>query len=178
MNRDLLLKNVHLLQSVTNEIGLGSRHSERVRTCESASVSARFELFITNDELRSCTEALFRDGHYKQAVEAAFICVEQHVRSRSGLDESGVKLMNKAFSKENPTLKLNRLRSQSENDEQDGYRFLFSGAMAGIRNPRAHTHNLKDDPDAALEMLALANHLLRALGKCTKARQSRTKRSN
>ena len=45
---------------------------------------------------------------------------------------------------------------------------MFAGAMTGIRNPRAHEHELKDDPKVALELLALANHLMGELGAATK----------
>jgi hypothetical protein len=68
---------------------------------------------------------------------------------------------------------LNAMRSTSERDEQTGYRFIFAGVMTGIRNPRAHEHQLRDDPDVALEMLVLANHLARMVTRSVRARRRR-----
>ena len=45
---------------------------------------------------------------------------------------------------------------------------IFAGSMTGIRNPRAHEHDLVDEPEVALELLALANHLMRKLDAATK----------
>lgn len=38
-------------------------------------------------------------------------------------------------------------------------------AMTGIRNPRAHESQLVDTPESALEMIVLANHLMRKLDR-------------
>lgn len=73
----------------------------------------------------------------------------------------GVKLMQNAFSPNNPVLKLNDLITQSEKDQQRGYMELFAAVITGVRNPRAHEHAYLDDPETALELLGLANHLVR-----------------
>lgn len=52
---------------------------------------------------------------------------------------------------------------RSGNDEREGYFYLFRGAMVGIRNPKSHELSHGDDPDEALEMLALASLLHRRL---------------
>ena len=62
-----------------------------------------------------------------------------------------------------PRLCLNDLKTRSEKDEQRGYMDLYAGAMTGIRNPRAHEYQLVDQPETAVELLALANHLMRKL---------------
>ncbi|MCX0276143.1 TIGR02391 family protein [Nocardia zapadnayensis] len=48
-------------------------------------------------------------------------------------------------------------------DEREGFFYLFRGAMVGIRNPKAHELARGDDPDEALEVLALASLLHRRL---------------
>ena len=53
-------------------------------------------------------------------------------------------------------------------DEQRGYMDIFAGSMTGIRNPRAHEHDLADEPEVALELLVLANHLMRKLDAATR----------
>ena len=76
--------------------------------------------------------------------------------------------MRTAFSANSPVLILNAFESASDRDEQQGYMDIFAGSMTGIRNPRAHQHDLMDKPEVALELLVLANHLKRKLDEATK----------
>ncbi len=62
-----------------------------------------------------------------------------------------------------PLLALNQGMTPSEENEQEGFEFLFAGAMQGIRNPRGHTVALADDLDTCLDHLSLASLLLRKL---------------
>ena len=83
-------------------------------------------------------------------------------------------LMRTAFSANAPVLKLSESESQSARDEQLGYMEIFAGSMTGIRNPRAHDHELVDETEVALEMLGLANHLMRKLDAATKSEPQAT----
>jgi uncharacterized protein (TIGR02391 family) len=71
--------------------------------------------------------------------------------------------MMEAFNENNAKVKLNALVTDSEIDEQRGYKSIFAGAAAGIRNPRGHEIDIRDTPDEALDYLALASLLLRRL---------------
>lgn len=71
--------------------------------------------------------------------------------------------MMKAFDENNPTLRLNPGATDSERDEQFGYRYIFAGAQSGIRNPRGHEVDIPDDPDTCLDHLSVASVLLRKL---------------
>ena len=123
-----------------------------------------FDELVTNEPLRTTSSSLFRDEYYARAVEEAFKFLNNAVRDKSGEEQrDGAELMRRAFSVDNPALKLNNLQTPSEQNEQRGYMDIFAGAMTGIRNPRAHDHQLTDEPEAALEMIMLANHLLRKL---------------
>ena len=106
---------------------------------------------------------LFDDGHCAEATFAAFKYVDKVVQKHSGKKESGQKLMLAVFSKDSPVIKLNPLTNQSEEDEQEGYRFMFAGAVMGIRNPGGHEIELSDDPDVCLDHLAFASLLIRRL---------------
>ena len=68
--------------------------------------------------------------------------------------------MNKAFSPNNPILKLNECKTTSEKDEQTGFMQIYSGCMTGIRNPRAHETDWEDTKEHALELLVFANYLM------------------
>ena len=72
-------------------------------------------------------------------------------------------LMMDAFNETNPKVRLNGLAMDSAIDEQTGFKFIFSGAITGIRNPRGHEMDLGDTPVEALDYLALASLLLRRL---------------
>jgi len=107
---------------------------------------------------------LFRDGHYKQAALEAYIRVIEEVKRRSGLSLDGDSLMNQAFGCDNriPTLKFKTLSTDAEKDEQKGFLFLFKG-IVGLRNSKAHSNRLFNDPSRAHEYLALASVLMRVL---------------
>jgi uncharacterized protein (TIGR02391 family) len=105
---------------------------------------------------------LFDDGHYSQATFEAFKFIDLEVKNISGVNESGQKLMMTAFSDNAPKIKLTPLRTASDIDEQSGYRFIFAGAMAAIRNPRGHDINV-DPIGRCLDHLSLASVLLRRL---------------
>jgi len=108
---------------------------------------------------------LFRDGHYANAVEDAVKALNALVRLNSGIDDKdGTKLMEYVFSPKNPILKFNNLADESEIDEQKGFMMMFSGAIAGLRNPRAHKI-IKDDPEMALEFIAFISLLAKLADK-------------
>ncbi len=134
---------------------------------------ALFDGIVTDVRLATYTRTLFRDGHYARAVEEAFKYVNNLVKGRTGAQEDGWKLMMGAMDTANPELRLSRLRSISEIDEQEGYRHMLAGAMRGIRNPRAHENDLRDEPGVALELIAWANHLSRVVSQATRRRRRR-----
>lgn len=136
-------------------------------------LSRLYDLMIDDPDLNDCSHQLFEDGHYAQAVEEAFKFVNNLVKHRSGLATDGSPLMNSAFSANSPVLKLSKLTTQSQRDQQLGYMQMLSGAMVGIRNPRAHEHRYLEEPRVALELMCLANHLVRVIKKATRARKRR-----
>lgn len=107
---------------------------------------------------------LFDDGYWEQSVFEAFKFIEKEVKRLSGLrGKSGSALMMDAFNEDKAKIKLNALITESEVDEQKGFKFIFTGAATGIRNPRGHEVDIGDTPDEALDYLALASLLLRRL---------------
>ena len=113
-------------------------------------------------ELSKVSLKLFDNGHYSQATFEAFKYLDNQVKKFSGINESGQKLMMAAFADSNPKIRLTPLSTQSEIDEQQGYRFIFAGSMSAIRNPRGH--DITADPiDRCLDHLSFASVLLRRL---------------
>lgn len=106
---------------------------------------------------------LFDDGYYSQATFEAYKFVDNEVQRLSGVSQSGFALMMKCFDESSPLIKITPLCTQSEVDEQHGYRFIFAGSVMAIRNPRGHKHSVTDTPDQCLDHLGLASMLLRRL---------------
>lgn len=120
-----------------------------------------FDSMQLHPKIVEASRKLFEDEHYRDAILRAFIEVNNFVKAKTGLELDGKALMSKAFRIENPVIKLNELKTQSEKDEQEGFMFLFMGAMVGIRNPKAHDNIIQADPLRTLEYLAFASLLMR-----------------
>lgn len=71
--------------------------------------------------------------------------------------------MQHIFTPNNPVIQLNKLRDQSDLDEQEGFMHIFAGVMQGIRNPKGHEIISLKDPIRALEYLSLISLLFRRL---------------
>jgi len=115
-------------------------------------------------EIEKVSGRLYHDGHYKQAAFEAYIRVISEVRERSGLQEDGDRLVNRAFGceKQVPVVQFNSLRSEPEQDEQRGLMFLYKGIVF-LRNSKAHSNRPFNDPQRAHDYLTLASLLTRLL---------------
>ena len=114
-------------------------------------------------EIARAATKRFEDGHYADAVEAACKVLNSLVQMRSqNFDDDGRKLMQSVFSKDKGVLLFNDLSNDHERGEQEGMMFLYAGAMAALRNPRAHKI-VDDDPDKAHECLAFISFLAKML---------------
>ncbi len=128
-----------------------------------------FEGRDIHPEIASASQELFDNAHYPEATFRACKILEEKVGRLTSSKEKGVKLMNKAFNAENPKLLLSDLEDSTQNkNEQEGYRSLFCGAMAAIRNPRAHGAKIEDGIDQCLDHLSLASMLMRKLDDATR----------
>lgn len=113
-------------------------------------------------EIDRAASKLYHDGHYANAVESAVKALNGLVRMRSRLEEDGSKLMDQAFGGKEPALPFNKLADESDRNEQQGFHMLFKGAVAGLRNPRAHSF-VEDSPERALEFIAFVSLLAKIL---------------
>jgi uncharacterized protein (TIGR02391 family) len=163
------------LQRDASAVGLPQGSPELRSPVAEDSPISQFDVVVRNEHVRGATKQLYRDGHYGRAVEEAFKCLNNHVKQRAALTQvDGDALMRTAFSANNPILRLNKGRTQSDRDEQQGYMDIFAGCMKGIRNPRAHDHQLEDDPATALELLTMASHLMDRLQQATRSRKNKS----
>src|SRR6185437_15783148 len=97
--------------------------------------------------------------------------VEVAVRTaaRLGAEVIGVKLMRTAFAPDTgPLTDMN-----TEASERQGRMDLFAGAIGSYKNPHSHRDVNLDDPYEALEIIFLANHLLRIVDARANARRTK-----
>lgn len=119
-------------------------------------------------EIARTASGLYRNGHYANAVEDAVKALSDLVRMRSGEPLNGTTLMQRVFSPNAPILRLNSMADQSDKDDQLGFMMMFSEAVAGLRNPRAHKL-IRDDLERALEFIAFISLLAKLLDGAKKA---------
>ena len=136
------------------------RAGAKKRTLNGVTVS----ILALHPKIRGVSEDLYNDRHYSQAIFEAYKAVVNEVKNVSGIANlDGKPLMEKAFSLNNPIIKLNPMATLSDKDEQQGFMFLFSGAALGIRNPKAHDNIITKDERRALEYLTFASLLMARL---------------
>lgn len=135
---------------------------------EPAGGSHPFDDRNIHTRLQNISKKLFDDGHYALATFEAYKLLDKEVSAMAKLSESGVKLMMKAFSEQSPLIQLTNMASTSEKDEQEGYKFIFSGSVMAIRNPRGHEYGVRETPTECLDHLSLASLLLRRLESAKK----------
>ncbi len=113
--------------------------------------------------VRQVAKRYLDSGHPEVAIFEAFKAINKRVKEITGLDSDGSDLMAKALRDEDPPIQLTPLSTATERDIQAGFRFLFMGAVKGIRNPDAHELFVPLDEEEALEKLAFASMLMRRL---------------
>lgn len=106
-------------------------------------------------------------GHYDNAVFDAFKAIEDRIKSLTGHGDIGKRLMTAVFNEQNPLLDITSDHSDASQkaDEREGFKFLFMGAAQALRNTRGHGPNLQTGEQEAMEMLATASLLMRALDR-------------
>ena len=107
--------------------------------------------------IKDKVEKLINEGNNDSAVFSAFKTLEIEVKNKSGVNETGMTLMNKVFSSNNPIIKLS-----DDKNEQEGFMYLFKGAMGAIRNREGH-NNVKYSTEETIELVSFASYLIRLL---------------
>lgn len=109
---------------------------------------------------------LFRDGHYANAAEDAFIEINDRVKKLFKIVNpnetkvpDGDAAMTTVFSPKNPLLKVCDTSTESGENEQRGFMFMLQGAMSAFRNPKAHA-NITITADDAMRRLMFASMLM------------------
>lgn len=116
--------------------------------------------------IQKSSKQLFEDGHYANAAEDAFIEINDRVKKiYKKLNPEAVKIpdgdtvMTTVFSPNNPMLKVCDISTDTGLNEQKGLMFMLQGAMAALRNPKAHK-NIKITKDDAARRIMFASMLM------------------
>ncbi len=102
--------------------------------------------------------------NYSAAIKDSIYFLSDLIREKSGLEGDGVSLIGRVFGGKNPKLKINRLRTDSEKDEQKGIEQILRGIYQGIRNPRSHGKWI-DSEENADAIIIFIDYLLKTIDK-------------
>ena len=115
---------------------------------------------LVHPNITSITRDRMESGFYADAVEAACKALNARVREivkvKTGEEHDGAKLMQKAFSVDHPIIRIASGETVSARDTQQGYMQIFSGAMTGIRNPKAHDNDTITQEDALRKLIMIS----------------------
>lgn len=155
------MRNLERFEALVRDAHL---YTEAQSDGESAVGTHPFDSRNVHPDLPKKVRALFDDGYFAEATFEAFKFIETEIKRIAKVrGASGFALMMDVLNEGNPKIKLNELATDSEIDEQRGFRHMFAGAQSGIRNPRGHDHEMDDTPDQCLDHLSVASVLLRRL---------------
>lgn len=122
---------------------------------------------IHSEVRKYCIKDYLQKDYYDAVFEAAKGLAER-VRQITGLTTDGGTLFQTAFSKNDPYLFFNSMRTDSERSEFTGLKELMEAIFHLVRNPAAHTPkiNWKVDEAKALDILTLISFAHKYLDEC------------
>lgn len=139
--------------------------SRRAHRFESEQDFYRFELAkmlpreLLHHSLSESIWMAFVRSEFDVAAFHAMKQVEVAVKIAAGFahGEHGVSMIRRAFHKDSGPLR----DDSQEEAEREALMHLFAGAIGSYKNPHSHRNVPLDDPGEAMEIVLLANHLLR-----------------
>jgi uncharacterized protein (TIGR02391 family) len=154
-----------------NGFRMFSRRAEKMISADAVKKyarSRRIEKRRLHPKIAETVWSAYMRGEYDVAVFQAMKALEVYVREAGGFPASdiGTSLMRKAFHEENGPL----TDKSVELSERQATSALFAGAIGSYKNPHSHRDVNLDDPDEAMEIVSLANHLLRIVDRRVAAR--------
>ena len=119
---------------------------------------------LLETELWDAIDKHYTSEDYTGAIKDALDYLRDIIREKSNLELDSRNLITTAFSQKDPKIKVNKLQTDTEKNEQDGLRDSLLGVFGLIRNTRIHKKH-KDTQEDALSIILHINYLLKILGK-------------
>ncbi len=91
-----------------------------------------------DDRLWEVISKNYENENFTNAIQDAIFYMSELLREKSDVDLDGVPLIGKVFGGKDPFLKINKLKTESEKNEQKGIENILRGIYQAIRNPRSH----------------------------------------
>lgn len=114
------------------------------------------------DNLWLAIQSTYESGNYCHSILDAMHYLSNVLRDKTGADGDGKALVGQALGGESPRLRINKLQTETEKNEQQGIESILRGMYQAIRNPRSH-EQIEDDQETADSIIYFINYLLRVI---------------
>jgi len=111
-----------------------------------------------------CNAELLSDNYFHAVLESVK-GVASIIRKRTGLTNDGADLVRDAFTGNDPKIKINNFKLETEISEQKGFGNLLIGIFGTFRNPTAHAAKIEwnmEEQDA-LDIFGIVSYAIRRI---------------
>lgn len=117
-----------------------------------------------SEDIWQAVQQKYEAGLFTDAILETIKEITSIIREKGGVDGDGTSLVGQALGGQSPKVKLNKMESTSEIDEQKGFEQLLRGLYMGIRNPRIHEtyDDTKETADAVIIFVDFVYRKIRA----------------
>lgn len=115
-------------------------------------------------ELWNAISSTYQADNYTPAILDAIHYLSDVLREKSGAEGDGASLVGQALGGDSPKLRINKLQTETERNEQKGFMHIVMGIYEAIRNPRSH-EQIKDDQNTADAIIYFINYVLDVVDK-------------
>jgi uncharacterized protein (TIGR02391 family) len=119
---------------------------------------------LVKPELWQAVARTYEAGNYTHAIIEATHFLTNVIREKANVGGDGASLVGQALGGNSPKLKINKLQTESERDEQKGIQQIISGMYQGIRNKRSH-EQIEDQQADADAVIYFINFLIGILDR-------------
>ena len=115
-------------------------------------------------ELWEAVSKSYEGGNHSNAISDAIRYLFDTIREKSGVEKDGHLLVDQSFGGNTPKLQLNKLQTETERMERNGFMEMLKGIYSGLRNPRSHEGRI-DSPETAEAIIVFINYLLTVINQ-------------